>query len=51
MEFSEKPIMLKKWVIEDEFKNKTSVLLQNLNIGTKISHLMFFPDDFIQDNN
>ena len=51
MEFSEKPIMLKKWIIEDEFKNKTSVLLQNLNIGSKISHLMFFPDDFIQDNN
>ena len=46
LQFSEKPINLKKWVIEDEFNNQTNVLLQNLHLGIKRSHLLFFHDEF-----
>ena len=46
MQFSENPINLKKWIITDEFDNKTSVLLQNLNVVENLSHLLFFPDEF-----
>ena len=42
LKFSENPVNLKKWVIHDEFDNQTSVLLQNLNLGTEISYLLFF---------
>jgi len=49
--FTDSPIQLKKWIITDEFDNKTSVLFQNLIIGKKYSHLLFFPDDFKEDNN
>ena len=51
MEFSENPIVLKKWVISDEFDKKTSVLLQNLNILENISHLLFFPAEFQSEEN
>ena len=44
--FSSNPLKLKKWVIIDEFNNETSVLLQNLIIGNKYSHVLFFPEDF-----
>ena len=44
--FTENPIQLKKWVITDEFENKTSVLFQNLITGKKYSHILFFPEDF-----
>jgi len=44
--FSSNPLKLKKWVIIDEFNNETSVLLQNLIIGNKYSHILFFPEDF-----
>ena len=44
--FTDNPIQLKKWVIIDEFENKTSVLFQNLITGKKYSHLLFFPEDF-----
>lgn len=44
--FSDNPLKLKKWVIVDEFDNETSVLLQNLIIGKKYSHILFFPEDF-----
>jgi hypothetical protein len=41
---------LKKWVITDEFENKTSVLFQNLITGKKYSHILFFPEDFGENN-
>ena len=44
--FKSNPVQLKKWEIIDEFDNKTSVLFQNLIIGKKHSHLLFFPEDF-----
>ena len=50
--FTNMPLRLKKWVIIDEFKNETSVLLQNLVTGNKYSNALFFPEDFgeINDN-
>ena len=44
--FSENPIQLKKWIIKDNFDNETSVLIQNLQVGIKLSYLLFFPEDF-----
>ena len=44
--FKSNPVQLKKWEIIDEFNNRTSVLFQNLIIGKKHSHLLFFPEDF-----
>ena len=49
--FTDSPIQLKKWIITDEFDNQTSVLFQNLIIGKKYSHLLFFPEDFKEENN
>lgn len=46
LEFTANPIKLKKWIIEDEFENKTTVLLQDLKVGQKYSHELFFPEDF-----
>ena len=43
--FKTNPVQLKKWEITDELDNKTSVLFQNLKIGIKNSHLLFFPED------
>ena len=48
--FTDNPIKLKKWVITDEFENKTSVLFQNLITGKKYSHILFFPEDFGEIN-
>ena len=50
--FTNMPLRLKKWVIIDEFKNETSVLLQNLVTGNKYSNALFFPEDFgdLNDN-
>ena len=50
--FTKMPLRLKKWVIIDEFKNETSVLLQNLVTGNKYSNALFFPEDFgdLNDN-
>ncbi len=49
--FTDTPIQLKKWIITDEFDNQTSVLFQNLITGKKYSHLLFFPEDFKEENN
>ena len=46
LEFSEKPLHLKKWIIKDAFGNITTVLIQNAKYNKKLSHLLFFPDDF-----
>ena len=46
LEFSEKPFNLKKWIINDIFGEKTTVLIQNAKYNNKLSHLLFFPDNF-----
>ena len=51
LEFSEKPFNLKKWIIKDTFGNVTTVFVQNAKYNKKLSHLLFFPDDFPQDAN
>ena len=51
LEFSEKPFNLKKWIINDIFGEKTTVLIQNAKYNKKLSHLLFFPDDFPEPNN
>ena len=38
------------WIIEDEFENKTTVLLQNLIVGQKYSNQLFIPEDFGDQN-
>ena len=50
--FTNTPLILKKWVIIDEFNNETSVLLQNLVTGNKYPNILFFPEDFgvVNDN-
>jgi hypothetical protein len=50
LEFSEKPLHLKKWIIKDAFGNITTVLIQNAKYNKKLSHLLFFPDDFQEPN-
>ena len=48
--FINNPLKLKKWIIVDEFNNETSVSLQNLVIGNKYSHTLFFPENFGEAN-
>ena len=49
--FKTNPVQLKKWEITDELDNKTSVLFQNLTTGIQHSHLLFFPEDFVEVSN
>ena len=51
LEFSEKPFNLKKWIVNDIFGEKTRVFIQNAKYNNKLSHLLFFPDDFPEPNN
>tara|TARA_A100001011_G_C13711026_1_gene595541 strand:- start:70 stop:555 length:486 start_codon:yes stop_codon:yes gene_type:complete len=51
LEFSENPFKLKKWIIEDTFGEYTTVLIQKAVYNEKLSHLLFFPDDFPEPNN
>ena len=51
LEFSENPFNLKKWIIEDTFGESTTVLIQKAVYNEKLSHLLFFPDDFPEPNN
>ena len=44
LEFNSNPLRLRKWVIIDEFKNKTSVMLQNIKKDIKLSNKIFIPD-------
>ena len=44
LQFYSNPIRLKKWVIIDEFENKTSVMLQNIKMDIKLSNKIFIPD-------
>ena len=43
LQFYSNPIRLKKWVIIDEFENKTSVMLQNIKMDIKLSNKIFIP--------
>jgi len=49
LEFSEKPFNLKKWTIKNIFGEITTVLIQNVKYNKKLSHLLFFPDDFPEE--
>ena len=51
LEFSEKPFSLKKWIIKDTFGEITTVLIQKAKYNNKLSHLLFFPDNFPEQNN
>ena len=51
LEFSEKPFSLKKWIIKDTFGEITTVLIQKAKYNNKLSHLLFFPDNFPEPNN
>ena len=44
LEFNSNPLRLRKWVIIDEFENKTSVMLQNIKMNVKLSNKIFIPD-------
>ena len=42
--FNLNPLRLRKWVIIDEFENKTSVMLQNIEMDVKRSYKIFMPE-------
>ena len=50
LEFSEKPFILKKWIIRDIVGDKTTVLIQNTRLNQKLPFTIFFPDDFPEPN-
>ena len=51
LEFNSNPIRLRKWIIIDEFENKTSVMLQNVEMGVKLSNKIFIPDFYEEKSN
>ena len=51
LEFSEKPFILKKWIIRDIVGDETTVLIQNTIYNKKLAFTLFFPDDFPEPNN
>ena len=51
LEFSENPLGLKKWIIQDSLGENTTVLIQNAKYNNKLSHLLFFPIDFPEPTN
>ena len=51
LEFSQNPVSLKKWVIKDTLGEITTVLIQNAKYNNKLSHLLFFPENFPEPNN
>ena len=51
LEFSEKPFLLKKWIIRDIVGDETTVLVQNTKYNRKLPFTIFFPDDFPEPNN
>ena len=50
LEFNSNPLRLRKWVIIDEFENKTSVMLQNIKMDVKLSNKIFIPDFYDEKN-
>ena len=51
LEFNSNPLRLRKWIIVDEFENKTSVMLQNVEMGVKLSNKIFIPDFYEEKSN
>ena len=51
LEFSEKPFNLKKWIIQDPFGERTTVLIQNAKYNKNLSYLLFFPIEFPEPTN
>ena len=51
LEFSENPFSLKKWIIKDSLGENTTVLIQNAKYNNKLSHVLFFPENFPEPNN
>ena len=51
LEFSEKPFLLKKWIIKDIVGDETTVLIQNTNYNSKLPYTLFFQDDFPEPSN
>ena len=51
LEFSEKPFILRKWIIKDIVGDETTVLIQNTRYNQKLPFIIFFPDDFPEPNN
>ena len=51
LEFSEKPFILKKWIIRDIVGDETTVLIQNTIYNQKLAFTLFFPYDFPEPNN
>ena len=51
LEFNSNPLRLRKWVIIDEFENKTSVMLQNIKMDVKLSNKIFIPDFYDEKSN
>ena len=51
LEFSEKPFNLKKWIIQDSFGQRTTVLIQNAKYNKNLSYLLFFPIEFPEPTN
>ena len=51
LEFSENPFSLKKWIIKDSLGEDTTVLIQNARYNNKLSHELFFPENFPDPNN
>ena len=51
LEFSEKPFLLKKWIISNVVGDETTVLIQNAKYNQKLPFTIFFPDDFPEPNN
>ena len=43
-DYNSNPLRLRRWVIIDEFENKTSVMLQNIKMDVKLSNKIFIPD-------
>lgn len=50
LEFSEKPLKLKKWSVKDVLGEETTVLIQNAEYNVKLPFILFFPDDFPEIN-
>ena len=51
LEFSEKPFILRKWIIKDIVGDKTTVLIQNVKYNQNLSFKIFFPDDMPEKEN
>ena len=51
LEFSENPLILKKWTIKNVLGEETTVLIQNAIYNKNLSYKIFFPDDFPEPEN